>query len=126
MASSTPAKLSRFDLPGFTLPLNFTPNKAFEKHVYDAAPPGMKKVHVPASGEGEDLFPSALSLGEGEIRNGCTYAYRTSLLISSNSDRLPLTTLREFTMIQVMDHITDKPDWEVKVRPAHSVHLYNS
>ena len=29
--------------------------------------------------------------------------------------RLPLTTLREFTMLQIMNAVTDKPDWHVKV-----------
>ncbi|EDR01452.1 uncharacterized protein LACBIDRAFT_295569 [Laccaria bicolor S238N-H82] len=30
--------------------------------------------------------------------------------------RLPLTTLREFTMLQIMNAVTDKPDWHVKIQ----------
>lgn len=30
--------------------------------------------------------------------------------------RLSLTTLREFTMLQIMNTLTDKPGWEEKVR----------
>jgi len=31
-------------------------------------------------------------------------------------DRLALTTLREFKMLHIMNQITDKPEWHVKVR----------
>jgi len=30
--------------------------------------------------------------------------------------QLPLTTLREFTMLHIMNAVTDKPDWNTKVR----------
>jgi hypothetical protein len=30
--------------------------------------------------------------------------------------RLDLTTLREFTMLHIMNSLTDKPHWEEKVR----------
>jgi hypothetical protein len=75
MASSTPSKLSRFDLPGFTLPLNFSPNKAYKKRIYDSASSSMKEIEIPASGEEKDLFPSALSPTEDQ--GGCPYENRT-------------------------------------------------
>lgn len=75
MASSTPSKLSRFDLPGFTLPLNFSPNKAYKKRIYDSASSSMKEVEIPTSGKENDLFPSALSPIEGQ--GGCQYEYHT-------------------------------------------------
>ncbi|KAF8960406.1 hypothetical protein BDZ97DRAFT_2077483 [Flammula alnicola] len=33
----------------------------------------------------------------------------------NTGNRLPMTTLREFTMLQLMNSITDKPDWHIKV-----------
>ncbi len=66
MASSIVHKLSRFDLPGFTLPLNFSPHKSYTKRVYDAALASVKEIQMPASKEGNDLFPSALSPTDGE------------------------------------------------------------
>ena len=32
------------------------------------------------------------------------------------TNQLPLTTLREFTMLHIMNAVTDKPDWHTKVR----------
>ncbi|KAE8453577.1 hypothetical protein EG329_010438 [Mollisiaceae sp. DMI_Dod_QoI] len=49
--------------------------------------------------EAPKLFPCALS----------------DVDVSDGAISLPLTTLREFTMLQVMNHLTDKPDWHKKV-----------
>jgi hypothetical protein len=38
--------------------------------------------------------------------------------------RLPLTTLREFTMLHIMNSITDKLGWEVKVCFYHVFPFY--
>jgi hypothetical protein len=112
MASS---KLSRFDLPGFTLPLNFIPHKAYLKRFYDVASSTTKAIEVPASGEERDLFPSALDPGDSDSQyEPLSRDYRSPLTLT----RLSLTTLREFTMIQMMNHITDKPGWDTKVQPA--------
>lgn len=54
-------RLSRFDLPGLNLPLNFTPHKAHVKWSYSSGQPGGTRISVPATGEEKDLFPSALS-----------------------------------------------------------------
>ena len=43
----------------------------------------------------------------------CFDLYEVMLLMSG---RLDLTTLREFTMLHVMNSLTDKLDWEEKVR----------
>lgn len=122
MASSSP-KLSRFDLPGFTLPLNFIPHKAYKKQSYVTNPSStMKEVEVPASGEGRDLFPSALDPGDIESQYELlSHGYQSLTLI-----RLPLTTLREFTMIQMMNQITDKPGWETKVQPVQKCPAFGS
>ncbi|KAG5637121.1 hypothetical protein H0H81_005714 [Sphagnurus paluster] len=68
----------RFLLPGFTLPLGFTPSPA--------------KENLEPVGEGRELFLNAIT--------GIT---------------MPLTTLREFTMLRFMNEITEKPDWNHKV-----------
>jgi hypothetical protein len=76
----------------------------------------MKEVEVPASGEEKDLFPSALVPGSTASQYELlSRDYQCLTLI-----RLPLTTLREFTMIQMMNHITDKPGWETKVQLARN------
>ncbi|RDB22804.1 hypothetical protein Hypma_010044 [Hypsizygus marmoreus] len=85
MASTDAPKLTRFQLPGFGLPLNFTPCAE--------SPFG------PAKGEGRDLFRNALDMRD----------------IQSGYVLLPLTTLREFTMLHLMNELTDKPDWHKKV-----------
>jgi hypothetical protein len=122
MASSSP-KFSRFDLPGFTLPLDFSPCRAYKKHSYDVAAAAIKEVEVPASGEEKDLFPSALAPGGGTESQyellSRDYQYLTLI-------RLPLTTLREFSMIQMMNHITEKPGWETKVWPAQNHPIFYS
>jgi hypothetical protein len=119
MASSSP-KLSRFDLPGFSLPLNFSPHSAYKKRSYDVASSAMKEIEVPACGEEQDLFPSALVPGVTNSQYELlSRDYQSLTLI-----RLSLTTLREFTMIQMMNYITDKPDWETKVQPAQSLPIF--
>ncbi|KAF4630381.1 hypothetical protein G7Y89_g7765 [Cudoniella acicularis] len=77
--------MSRFDLPGLNLPLSWVPRS--------------KSYKGPAEGEGRDLIKTALN--ETDMQDGWT--------------RLPLTTLREITMMQIMNALTDKPGWEEKV-----------
>ncbi|KAG4439283.1 hypothetical protein IFR05_005216 [Cadophora sp. M221] len=92
---TTPApEMSRFDLPGLNLPLNWTPNAKFTRYEHDNNHV-MQTVEKAAQGDGEDLFPVALN----ETDRTCLY----------------LTTLREFTMLHIMNALTDKPDWEDKV-----------
>ncbi|RDB17189.1 hypothetical protein Hypma_001699 [Hypsizygus marmoreus] len=67
MATEDAPQPTRFQLPGFGLPLNYIP-------------PG--------------LFSNALV---------------------ADDVSLPLTTLREFTMLRLMNQLTDKPDWHQKV-----------
>lgn len=80
-----PTKIDRFQLPGFGLPVNFIPCS--------------RSGSRPARGEGHDLFSSALNQDD----------------MSSGWTQLPLTTLREFTMMQLMNQLTDKVDWHKKV-----------
>ncbi|GLB35536.1 putative protein of unknown function (DUF4246) [Lyophyllum shimeji] len=78
-AAQGESSASRFRLPGFGLPLNFTPRLK--------------------DGDGRVLFRNALD-GK-DLLDGVA--------------QLPLTTLREFTMLQFMNYITDKPEWHRKV-----------
>ena len=47
--------------------------------------------------------------------------YMTVYLLRS---RMPLTTLREFTMLRLMNELTDKPDWHKKVHRSHKSELW--
>ncbi|KAF9519028.1 hypothetical protein BS47DRAFT_1388452 [Hydnum rufescens UP504] len=86
--SDTPSgSPSRFDLPGFNLPLNFMPD-------------GAKFWNL-----GKQLINSR-SLVDGSYK---------SFTFNITETGLPLITLRELRMLQFMNQITDKPDWYVKV-----------
>ena len=96
-ASSISSKLTPFRLPGFSLPLNFTPHKEYSyvKRINGE----FQSITVPSQGEGVDLFRTALN--EQDLSQG----YAT----------LPLITLRELTMLHLMNYLTDKPEWDSKV-----------
>ncbi|KAI9832635.1 MAG: hypothetical protein M1819_004220 [Sarea resinae] len=90
--------MGRFDLPGFTLPLNWAPHESFKTFEYEYDKNdiiGIIEIDHPAVGGGCNLLPNAL--------------HRDDAL------SLPLTTLRELSMLQLMNSITDKPDWDRKV-----------
>ncbi|RDB26315.1 hypothetical protein Hypma_006638 [Hypsizygus marmoreus] len=89
--------LARFQLPGFGLPLNFV------LHAESA--------DAPATGEGRDLFKNALNTND--IAPGAVHVASSSHFDSVK--RLPLVTLREITMLHLMNKLTDKPDWNKKV-----------
>lgn len=109
---------SRFKLPGLNLPLNWTPGSPYGG---------------PCSGEGRPLFPTALS--GYDICDGWASwvsprfpGIHTDAKIDHNGhvnllrlggadawNRLPLLTLREITMLQIINQLTDKPDWDKKV-----------
>ncbi|KAM5469176.1 hypothetical protein MauCBS54593_004528 [Microsporum audouinii] len=81
-------------LPGFGIPLN-------ESKHWRASPGDgfITNTRVGGSQKFRTLFGSALD--GADIYNGCVFSR--------------LTPLREITMIQVMNNITDKPDWDMKV-----------
>ncbi len=54
--------VDRFKLPGFGLPLNFTPRPASTVQVYENDE--WQDVFQPALGEGEALFPTALNTND--------------------------------------------------------------
>jgi hypothetical protein len=70
MTSSTKMEkpFSRFDLPGLNLPLNWQPCEAHEATRWE----GEKYIRysVPATGEGKNLFPTALS--DTDVESGDT------------------------------------------------------
>ena len=63
--SSAHHTFSRFDLPGFNLPLNFTPNAPWVRSVIPRSgtkgKPEEILTEVPARSEGRDLFINALN-----------------------------------------------------------------
>jgi hypothetical protein len=96
MSTSTTARQephTRFSLPGLNLSLNWTPHGAYTE--YNRA----GKTPFPAQGDGKDLFRTALN--DADVDGGWT--------------SLNLTPLREFTMLQIMNILTDKRGWEEKV-----------
>ncbi|KAF8202925.1 hypothetical protein BJ912DRAFT_333865 [Pholiota molesta] len=99
--SNDTANTTQTLLPGFGRPLNYNPSKTDPDYI-------------------GDRFPSALSTPD--FVNGCMCvltsvirAIFTKLRYTDYSHRLPLTTIREFVMLQFMNTITDKPDWHIKV-----------
>ena len=95
---------TRTKLPGFGLPVNH-----YELHEKSA-------------------FPSSLNTNDlNEERTVYVFFFRTCVggsffFINATSvfpllklSRLALTTLREFTMLHIMNYVTDKPDWRTKV-----------
>ena len=78
MASAS--KFSRFDLPGLRLPLNFEPHGTHVRNVYLGGAEGTKRVDIPATGEGKDLFPTALNHdGSGPQYVVLSHVYRICL-----------------------------------------------
>lgn len=64
---------------------------------------GLPLNYVPKKGQPQYIaqpFPSALCYHD----------------LGAGATQLPLTTLREFTMLQIMNAVTDKPDWHVKIQ----------
>jgi hypothetical protein len=64
-----PTEISRFDLPGLNLPLNWTPHAAYTYHKCDDSEV-IEYIKVPAQGEGLDLFPVALN--DADVSGGYT------------------------------------------------------
>jgi hypothetical protein len=96
--------LSRFDLPGYNLPLNFIP--------------GMAKVESNGQKSVDNIRPFANALYAGSLLGlASQYAeiLHHCLLTIPDRGELPLITTRELTMLQLMNQITDKPNWHVKV-----------
>ncbi|OJD19357.1 hypothetical protein AJ78_00719 [Emergomyces pasteurianus Ep9510] len=92
----------RFRLPGFTLPLNWEPTPintplATPRSSMDGRTPRLHILHVQGIQRGR--FPNALN-------------YQDAL---DDNLRYPALTTRENTMVQIMNEITDRPNWNVKV-----------
>ncbi|KAG6909613.1 hypothetical protein DXG01_016395 [Tephrocybe rancida] len=58
---------------------------------------------------GNKLFSNALTLNNRD----------------TECELLPLTTLREFTMLDIMNKISDKPRWHIKISNAHSSKVFD-
>ncbi|RDB28238.1 hypothetical protein Hypma_001499 [Hypsizygus marmoreus] len=107
---TTSDTIKRVDLPGFTLPLNFTPRAAFDTFELRGSDGEYVMVHYEAEGEGENLFPNALN-GNDLAQGGVS---------------LRITSLREIAMMQLMNQLTDKPDWDRKVFDDKIVSLWKA
>jgi hypothetical protein len=111
--------LSRFDLPGFSLPLNFMPGMA------KAESDGQKIVdRTWPTTEGTHPFANALYAGgkTGLASRWAETLHQSPLTISDRGGELslPLITTRELTMLQLMNQITDKVNWHIKVRKTNA------
>ncbi|KAL2869463.1 DUF4246 domain-containing protein [Aspergillus lucknowensis] len=80
-----------YSLPGLTLPLNHHPITKIPTH--------HPQRHKPDPDAHAPLFPNALHVQD----------------MADGYSLLPLKTIRELTMLRLMDHITDKKAWEKKV-----------
>ncbi|TFK72606.1 hypothetical protein BDN72DRAFT_815682 [Pluteus cervinus] len=98
--ASTPP--TRFELPGFGLPLNFIPRAEFTESRWNSDGTAIEETVNPALGEGRDIFPSALDQ---------VTAWKPGLPVL----RLSLMSLRELTMTRLMNEITEKVDWHIKI-----------
>jgi hypothetical protein len=58
--SDHPPKLTRYQLPGFGLPLNFTPHDKFTSFEYNPTTHGTESTFHPAEGDCGPLYPNAL------------------------------------------------------------------
>ncbi|KAF5858576.1 hypothetical protein ETB97_004261 [Aspergillus alliaceus] len=85
-----------FYLPGFTLPLDFIPFGG--RQLFDYSKPSPQVVRNP-QGARKRLFPSVLNTED----------------IQKGHAALPFTTRRELAMLHLMNEVTDKPQWELKV-----------
>lgn len=54
---------ARFDLPGFNLPLNWTPHEKYKTRKFDGT-----TIEFPPQGDGKVLFPTALD--HARLRDG--------------------------------------------------------
>ncbi|KLJ06216.1 hypothetical protein EMPG_10365 [Blastomyces silverae] len=91
-----------FRLPGFTIPLNWEPTPTSTplttpRASIDGRAPRLHILHIQGIKRGR--FPNALN-------------YQDAL---ADNLRYPALTTRENTMVQIMNEITDKPNWNVKV-----------
>ena len=57
------------------------------------------------------LFPNLLNNDKGRAHRLAYSHYKEA----PPTSELPLTTLREFTMLHIMNAVTDKPNWNIKV-----------
>lgn len=96
---------TRTKLPGFGLPVNH-----YELHEKSAFPSSLNTNDLNEERTVYVFFSlAALFL----LLTQPLFFLSLSLLKLS---RLALTTLREFTMLHIMNYVTDKPDWRTKVR----------
>jgi hypothetical protein len=58
--SSQSQKLTRYQLPGFGLPLNFKPNNGYTSYEWDGDTREHKRVFHPGQGDCGELYPNAL------------------------------------------------------------------
>lgn len=67
-SSSEEKAFSRFDLPGLNLPLNWQPRGSHATYHWEG--PAYAQSTAPATGEGKDLFKTALN--DADVNDGAT------------------------------------------------------
>lgn len=87
-SNAAPIPASRYKLPGFGLPVHSRPDNLFRNAL------------------------DSVNLGEGDVQ--CVFSPLCATAYLILRIRLPLTTLREFTMLHLMNQLTDKPNWHKK------------
>lgn len=92
MAASTLPKLG---LPGFDIKFKDMPLD--EKHAFPTALLDHVYVNFPEASLGNNIQEAATKLSIADARRG------------------PLLTMREYTMLEVMNRITDKDKWNIKI-----------
>jgi hypothetical protein len=60
-STHAPQSFTRFHLPGFGLPLNFTPYKGYDTQKWNGKREEYEPIHVESAGEGVKLMPNALN-----------------------------------------------------------------
>lgn len=73
---------------------------------------------IPGLDQPLDYEPEPRRLLPNLLLDDYRHTYRHIFDRDPSTNQLPLTTLREFTMLHIMDAITNKQDWNVKVPNA--------
>ena len=74
---------------------------------------GFNTSHYGSTESDDFRFGSALRMSDTPCRYTVLSKGRNSFTLQNC--RLPLTTLRELTMMRLMNQLTDKPNWHKKV-----------
>lgn len=95
------------------------PNLAKQKlssHIPSQPSPMASDTDIPGLDQPLSYEPELSELLPNLLLDNDRGSDRSILSEEPSTNQLPLTTLREFTMLHIMNAVTDKPDWNTKVR----------